>query len=355
MQNIIAALLLTLLISNSCFCQHKKLNIVVDERIELMTVIEQLCTVNVVTKTSANLSYQKEIKTAFSSFQNHPLITLFDSIYYKFFNFEMPPQVMLHYNLPQFTLRYPMNATDFSPVREYDKHKDVIELFCKHLKDFYQKSKFHEFFTSHHSFYDSLVNDMTNTLRGKNIIPEFESYFGTSFNSYTLILCPLYLDGGFSVKLTKKGKTDIYGIIGPKQSSIHYPLFNKNNTLIIHELAHPFSNPVIEKAYSEFEKDTCLYRLIKTDMKKEGYQGWKAVLIETFNRANEIELTRQVYGESEADSLLSAYKEKKYIYLDVIIPVLKIYKNNRSKYPTINTIATLLINEFKKEKELMCK
>jgi hypothetical protein len=208
---------------------------------------------------------------------------------------------------------------------------------------------------AHKIFYDSLRNDVTSTLSGKNMVPVLEKYYGQSFNSYNLVLSPLSLDGGFGVTFKNKSKYYVYAIIGPAYTSKGYPEFKKSKTVVIHEMSHPFSNPVVDSCWSAIEKDTCLYNPVIKDMQKEGYWGWKAVVYETLNRANEVILTSNIFGETESKKLNENYISKKYIYLPLCMRVLEIYQADRNKYSTITSIKDLLIQAFEEEKNKNCR
>jgi hypothetical protein len=334
--------------------QDNKLTIAVDERVELMTTIQLICNSSVATLSNADISYMKEVTERFGKYVNHPAVVTFDSIYFKYFNFEMPFEFILHYSLPDFDIIAPIEAGEFSGERHYDHHVDSLALFMKQLKAFYVEADFHDFFVAHRSLYDSLRNDVTSTLENKNIIPVLEKYYGKSYDSYDLVLSPLSLDGGFGITVRNTNASHVFAIIGPAYTSKGYPDFKKSKTVVIHELSHPFSNPVIDSCWSSIREDTCLYRPVLKDMQKEGYWGWMAVVYETFNRANEVLLTSQVVGEAEAKGLFDNYISKKYIYLPLCIEVLEQYKANRTQYKSITDITPVLIEAFEAEKHIVC-
>lgn len=336
-------------------CRKPQLKIGVDERIELITTIQLICKSYVPTLSTADLSYTKEVTERFGKYAGHPAVAAFDSIYYKFFNFEMPFQFILHYSLPDFKMIAPVLGTEFSPTRQFEKNAGLLSLFLTQLKDFYKTTNFHGFFLEHKKFYDSLRKDIESTLENKNIVPEFERYYGKSFHSYNLVLSPLSLDGGFGITVKGKKKAAVFAIIGPAFSSKLYPEFRKSKTVVIHEMSHPFSNPVVDSSWSAISKDTCLYSPVIKDMQKEGYWGWMAVVYETLNRANEVVLTSKILGREEGRKLYDNYIGKRYIYLPICMAVLEEYQANRVKYRSITDIREILVKAFKEEKLKSCR
>lgn len=348
-------LITALSIGYAALCQKNKLKIAVDERVELITVIQLICNSSVLTLSNADISYTKEVTERFGKYVNHPAVVTFDSIHNKYFNFEMPFELILHYSLPHFKVIAPVVATEFSPIRQYNKNADSLALFIRQLKDFYIQSGFNDFFKAHKKFYDSLSTDVSSTLKDKNIVPVLERYYGKSFNAYNLVLSPLSLDGGFGITVKNKKESCVFAIIGPAYTSKVYPEFKKSKTVVIHEMSHPFSNPVVDSCWDSIKKDTCLYHPVIKDMQKEGYWGWMTVVYETLNRANEVILTSQIFGETEGKTLYESYISKKYIYLPLCLGVLEKYKADRNKYASITDIKDLLIQAFEEEKNKNCR
>lgn len=334
--------------------QEKRLHIVVDERVELVTAIQLICESSVITLTNADIRYVEEVNDHFLKYRDHPAVATFDSIYSRYFNFEMPFQFLLHYGLPDFNVVAPLNANEFDQSRGYDQHADTLAIFARQLHDFYVTSHFHDFFVSHQRFYDSLCTDVASTLEELNIVPHLEKHYGSSFARYHLVLSPLSLDGGFGITVRSNDGPYVYAIIGPAWTSKGYPQFKKNKTIILHEMSHPFSNPVIDSCWEELRADTCMYRPVRKAMQQEGYWSWKAVVYETLNRANEVMLTSRILGKEEADRLYANYITKHYDYLPFCMDVLKRYDEHRDIYHRIEEIRPMLIDAFERKKAEVC-
>lgn len=348
-------LLLLLLFTSAALPQEKRLNIAVDERIELITTLQMISESSVMTLTGANIGYASEVAQRFGEFKHHPAVTLFDSIHYRYFNFEMPFEYILHYSLPDFKVAAPIQAGEFSESKWSQGHADTLRIFARELKDFYITSHFNEFYSSHRVFYDSLCRDVASTLVGKKILPALERYYGSSFTRYNLILSPLSLDGGFGITVRNGTESYVYAIIGPAYTSKGYPKFKKSNTIVIHEMSHPFSNPVIDSCWSALRSDTCLYTPVRMAMRGEGYWDWKSVVYETLNRANEVMLTTEILGQTEGETLYSLYIAKKFDYLPACMAVLRQYKANRSIYRRIQDIRPMLLKAFEEETDRVCR
>jgi hypothetical protein len=67
-------LVLLTILSTAAFSQEKNLHIIVDERDELMTMVELICESPVMTLTSADLGYAREVTERFGRFNHHPAV-----------------------------------------------------------------------------------------------------------------------------------------------------------------------------------------------------------------------------------------------------------------------------------------
>jgi len=180
-----------------------------------------------------------------------------------------------------------------------------------------------------------------------------EEYYGEEQQSYNIILTPLLHDGGFATRTYTNKKANLFAIIGPSQNSMETPYFDPDKLLqnyVIHEFSHSFTNPLIDEFYYELEKDSCLLDPIKEAMNKQAYSKWKSCLYEHLVRANEIMLTEQILGSEIANELYKDnYKNRSFIYLKGLIPLLKKYKSNRTVYKNLKSIMPEVVNYFHAE------
>ncbi|MDI9312869.1 MAG: DUF4932 domain-containing protein [Limnohabitans sp.] len=339
------------------FGQKSKLDIRVDEKMELITTVQYLSNYSLLTK--SKIDYKKEIDTYFEPYKNHPIIELSKTIQNDFFMGSSVPWYLYQFSFPDF---YPLSTftDDENQIEDYIKHKDTLELYKKELKDFYVKSNFHSFFVQHKNYYDSISKPVKEYINKYDIVTILESHYGEKKKKYALILSPLLHDGGFGAEVnTKKGR-EIYAFIGPKFNSVSFPNFDTKDILqkyVLHEFSHSFCNPIINKNIKDFEKLNCLEKPIEQQMAKQGYgDDWPTCLYEHLVRANEIVLTKNLLGVEEADKLYDAYYTKRsWIYLKGLVPIIEnTYLTNRKKYKTEHYILDYFINYLTEEKNKNC-
>lgn len=343
--------------SLNCIGQTSKLEIKVDERMELITTVQYLSNYYLLTK--AEISYKNDINTFFKPFKDHNVIKLNRVIQKDFFSFSRVPWYIYQFSFPDFKPISKFTDTE-NQIEDYEKHIDTLELFKKELKDFYIKSNFHKFFLSHKQYYRKITQPVQKYIYSFNLTDILETHYGEKKKKYVIVLSPLMHDGGFGAEVNTKNGQEIYAFIGPKYNSKAFPVFDTKNILqeyVIHEFSHSFCNPIINKNYKLFEKYKCLEDTIASQMDKQGYgDDWGTCLYEHLVRANEIVLTNQILGKSASLKLYKTYfDERNWIYLKGIVPLIaNKYLLDRKKYKTQYQLIDDLKNYFENEKKQNC-
>lgn len=351
MKSTIIALLLLLSVK---ITYAGRLEVVVDERIELITAIQLLSGYEYLTE--GDITYKEEVRKAFTLYQDHKAVKYYNQLSQWFYG-SPPLAFIIHYSTPDFKQIIPFNHED-SIVLHYAEKRDSLQQFVKLLHDFYEQSHFHDFYTAHHGFYEKVTAPVKAIADSKDFAGMMEKHFGMASAGYHIILSPLQMDAGFGHTLTVPKGDDQYAFVGPKTDSKGMPDFDNDvlfRDLVVHEFSHAFCNPLVDKYYRQLEKDTCLFTPIKKAMKAQGYNSWQACLYELLTRANEIVLNRVIYGKEDADKLYAQNIEDRWIYLEGLVPLVENeYLPKRKQYPTQELWMPLVIKYFD-DKATACK
>ena len=324
-----------------------KVNVMVDERMELLTVIQYLSGYPILAQ--ADLRYKREIDEYFRDHRDHPAVVLNRVIYERFFAFDAAPTYIYHFSFPGFRQNAPFSEDDLRTF-QFDKHADTLGMLMDHFKDFYKRTDFHKFYTAHGKFYDSIKAPVEKKIAESNVIEVLEAHYGKENKEYNLVLTPLLHDGGYGPMIPKGGGLALYAIIGPLGESKSVPEFDIKNLLseyVLHEFSHSFCNPLIAKNLGELQKDSCLLAPIKDKMEEQGYGNWEACLYEHWVRANEIVLTEKVFSRQRASDLADEMiRNNGWIYLEGLLPIIREYKANREKYKNIDALMPKVVEYF---------
>jgi len=333
------------------FSSHsKKIAVIVDERIELITTMQLLFDYPLVGR--ADITYKQDVLNYFAKHKQDTSVNYFLNIAEKYLSFIRPINYALHFSFPEFKRDAAFTDYENNDLGFAKHSSDSLRLYLGALKQFYQESHFHNFYVAHQKLYDSLIITIRKAVDSVDLAGVLEKHYGRSQHSYTLVLSPLFLDAGMSTWIKRKNGNDLYSIIGPDAGSEAQPNFDTRwlmQFLVIHEFSHPFCNPLVDKYYRSLEKDSCLWQPIKKQMKRQGNASWKTVLCELLTRANEISLIKEIYGKEDADKIYDDYIKKDYIYLKGLVPLIDEYNSNRGKYKTIDDIMPGVLYYFDTE------
>jgi len=334
----------------------EKLKVIVDERVELLAVMQLLFEYPLVGR--ADIKYKDEVQAYFANHKNDTSVNYFLNIAERYLSFVRPINYCYHFTFPGFK-----QVADISSYERdnygFGRHsKDSLDMFISALKQFYVESGFHSFYKKHQPFYDTLVARVKAVTDRANLATILEKHYGTAQHSYTLVLSPLFIEAGMSTWISSKKGNDLYSIIGPSLTSKRVPDFDTKwlmQYLVIHEFSHPFCNPLIDKYHDKLEKDSCLFSPVKRLMAKEGNKTWRNVLCELLTRANEINLVRQVFGAEDAEKVYRDYMQKGYVYLSGLLPIINDYAANRSKYKSMDDLMPVIVEFFDSQAQAITK
>ncbi len=340
-------LFLLLLISTlKSIAQADRLNVIVDEKLELLNTIQYLSGYPILTK--ADTRYKKEIEAYFKPFRQHKAVILNKEIYERFFGFDAPPSYIYYFSFPDFKQIAPFSKEDLDAYH-FDLHNDTLSMLLTAFKDFYEKSHFHNFFVSHKRFYDSLARPVKNEVIAKGVIQKLETHYQQKNKEYTVVLGPMLHDGGYGLIINTATGNLLYAIIGPQDDTSIMPVFDIDDLLsyyILHEFSHSFCNVLITQNMQSLQRDSCLLNPIRKSMKAQGYGTWETCLKEHLVRANEIVLTEDIFGKEKADELAAEMKDQKWIYLDGLIAIVRQYVASKQQYKTEADIMPLVVEYF---------
>jgi len=338
-------------LSDPIFVTKNSLNISIDPRIELLSIVQYLSNYeeNFYGRiTDYDFTYRNKVDEYFEEFKDHEAVKLSYELSHEGFNFDAPPAAVL-YMTKDFQLRDDVEIEDY--LIERAKGIDNINKLFNALNKFWEDTKFNDFFNENKEYYTYLVKNTSEMISDeKNIVEELEQYYGIKQESYNVILVSLYGPGGYGprVKLINKNN-EIYSIIGATNiDANNRPIFGDEDYFDYiqnHEFSHSFINPLTEKYLDIANEYSSLYNPIEDKMLPFGYTDWEISLNEHIIRAL---TSRFSYLENNLSGKNALLKEKEdgFIYIDKLFEKLEEYEDNRDKYPTIDSFYPELIKSL---------
>lgn len=303
--------------------QIGKLNLSIDPRIELLSVIQSL---SFYPRIQRDNPYYNTIQTHFQAFKNSDAVLLTNKLSKIGFSYDAPIEFVLHLTQPnecKRSLAYSENsinrAEGYTNLNNYQKA----------LHQFATKTDFDKFWKHNKAFYHQIIDACIPELSDIDYITTLERYLKLSNNSYNIIISPLAI-GGYGPSLSREdGTTDFYACVPlnwGQSNEIPYLKKEDFQVYLWHEFCHSFINPETQKYTRMIEKSAILFNPIKDEMSKQAYTNWQTCVNEHIIRAINIRLTEIHIGRAKAEEILNNELKNHFIYIKPIIEKLKQYE-----------------------------
>ena len=351
MKKLLSLFVCSIILLPSLFSQNKTIDVKVDERVELVSVVCYLAGYNENNRAREFPDFNKSVDEYFKAYLNDTLISYVKYLKEKkeigddaFMTFAI--NLLIDDNLH-------FNTNTKSNVWEQDKRwtKENAYQYLSLLNEFYKKTKFKEFYNKNKSFYSQLEEGFIPVIKSINLA-WFDSFYSQKTNnSFTVILCPINGPYNYGPNITyKDGKEDVYSIMGSWMfdGTIHID----NNTVrdviqtLIHEFNHSYCNILIEKYWKTIEKNTKkIFKLVEEEMTNQYYGEPKTMMKETLVRTVTI---KYITDNMDKDSNIYIRNEESNSFFCVndMYKALNIYSQERSKYPNFESYMPQLCEEF---------
>jgi hypothetical protein len=322
--------------------EEGKVTVSVDQRIELISIIQTLAETEPITRLT--FDYKSDVLNYFNEYKDHPVVKLFKKYALKGFNYSKPMYFMLCCNYNKGLLSFDEELYNKEQSDIFFGYKNQIDDFIQQLNDFISVSKFDKFFDSNKNRYVKYISDYEKVVNIVDVKERLEQYYGIEQKSYNVVLVPLIMAGGYGISIKNEEKLDsIYCIMGP--------MYIKNNTLLFymedlpqyteyHEFSHSFINPLVFKNVDGIYKNQRLVKLfekVQDDMKNQGYESVDGFLDELIVRSVVARLINKYEGEDYYRKVIEFEKERGFIYIEEVCDSLENYEKNRDKYPTFES------------------
>lgn len=142
----------------------------------------------------------------------------------------------------------------------------------------------------------------------------------------------------------------MFDTMGPQRIENGLPFFGDRTYLKYitrHEFSHPFVNPLTEKYWDLIKDYSANYNPIPETAKKNVCGDWQECIDEFTVRAVTVYIA---FRESEkvGSAVYAREKAQGVSYLDQLLATIKVYSENRTRYPTFDSYYPKLLDVLKK-------
>ena len=329
----------------------RELTAVINTQLELMNSLLLTSKYNEITKPVIGYGLMSEIETPYTTaikeyfrpFSDHPIYTLIAQMIPDGFTFSRPVELALSLD------NYLQVARQLSTICiEYCGGKNRINELLELMRDFADKANYHRFINTHKCFYTPYLHELNTQIKPIPLINIIEKFYGENQHSYSLVLSSLMI-GCFGLHFQNKEKKESDVITVLSVDNLHSDV-----AFLLHELSHPFINPLTEKYRSEIEKYNATYDYLKQYKLhgfKSGYSDWEECVNEHLVRASTIHMLNKLGFTDIAKQNLNNDLDSGYRFIPALLQAFEHYERNRDRHKTFDLFYTELLQRFELSSE----
>jgi hypothetical protein len=232
------------------------MEILIDKRIELMTIVQTLCSYwdSLSIKSTGNplyrCKYKENVKKYFEKYKNHETIKLYKDFCNDIMDISAFINMALCYS----------NPPELDNIADYENNfgKKIGSLFpyqkfVKGIRKFYIDTYFEQFYKNNQNEYTNILNNYGDKKElSENAVL---NYLENKIRDYTIIISPLVM-GCYGIKVnTNKNKILQYSVISPYDYNDNKYIFGTTNLkreYIWHEIGHLTINDLTRAHINQF-------------------------------------------------------------------------------------------------------
>lgn len=329
------------------------------EETELVSVVAHLAGVPGYNfgEDEALADYVAEVDSAFAQFKKHKAVTFVaKKLVNEGFSWDFPMSLALRFKIDDGRIVYKNDLRDDNYYERISRKNE--KKFLSLLEDFYHKSNFNSFFTTHRPLYDECEAAMQQVVDSVDF-NWFDSFFGPRHNSaFKVYLGILIGPANYAVhQKYKEGREVVNAMMGccdrNEQGKIYYGM-HYTLPILIHECCHSYCNPLNEEFWEQIKnKATEIFTANADFYASIAYGNSLYVMNETFVEACVIRYLMSHSVDFEIEDWIKMDEvDKKFVLIRDIINILQEREDHPELYPTMHDFMPIYIetvNDYKKQ------
>jgi len=323
-------LLTSLLLSASLFAQTEEYKLQLNERIYVGTSRAFECVATLAYLSGfqeysqiSNQDYANNLNNYFNQYRSDDKLQAALSTFEKGRNFGLSYDAVASLGTYLSSDCHSFRAPIEIVKKNIDQRIKNPEEYLKVISEFYDAVDFNSFYQSNKALYEracaQLIQNKENLITA---ISSLESYYKKEIPELWISASFLNGSGNYGVSFND-GKNVFFE---PKYCAGYY-----DANLIVHELSHPFSNPLAYK----IAKNKAIMKLVKKDftgdkkriMEQMAYNNEETYIIELLNRANTIRITSAFCDEYYINTSIFYDQRNRFDEIKELSELLKKYQN----------------------------
>lgn len=332
------------------------LEVRVDPRVELLTLLARLCEFDEFRMPVAESAYARRVDEWFGPLEDHAVFSSLSQLRRRRgVSYDAIASLAMHLGpLPGLAELVPFDA---APER-LDARWGGVEAraFLADLRDFVLESSAEEFFAGEREFYAEVERRLAARLAQSKALPWFDAVFGARTARYVATPGLLCGGGNYGVGIRyPDGRAEeirpVFGCWTWDEEGV--PLFDEGYlALFIHELCHSYTNALVDRFAEAIEAPgSRLYALAAEEMARQAYGSWRTTMYETFVRASVVRCRTVTEGAAAGEEQARQELASGFLWVPALARRLGEFEGARERHPTFVDFMPELVKTLASEAE----
>jgi Domain of unknown function (DUF4932) len=326
------------------------LNIVVDPRVELMSIIFRLAGNSEYSRGKVD-SYAKDVEKQFGEFRNHPAVKMAQQLKQRRgVSYDACMNIAVYLtDAEKCEERVPLEPRPDELDGRW--HTDEARGFLAAIRQFVTDTHFAEFISAHRTLYETTQSRMKDLLDKEAHLEWFDEFFGPRpGTSFTVALGLLNGPNNYGVRLsTPDGKQELYCVLGVWATDDKgLPAFDRSMMeTVVHEFCHSYANPIIDRHEKDLKSaGEKIFPTVEAAMRRQAYSNWKTMMYESLVRACTLRYTLRYDGRLVYIKDTFLQKQRQFLWIGQLADLLEEYEKDRDRYRDLNAFAPKIVAFF---------
>ena len=283
--------------------------------------------------------YTKDTEVWFAPYKQHPAIACMKDLRSKY-NIGYDAVMPMAINLETDGKKVTMTGEKLNLGNRWQNIE--IDTFLVHLNQFYADTRFHDFYTQHQSFYESVLRTYEQNVMQYFHQDWYPRFYGTEPTERFRVVIGFTNGGGNygpSRQLPSHSK-EVFAICGYSIDEKTGKAFENGTdyaATLIHEFNHSFVNPLYD-AHSDILESVGqkLYRMSYRSMSQQAYKNVSTVINESVVRAAVIiYMQDNGFTPAQIETQLSEQIDRGFLWMPELVGSMSKYSKHRNRYNTL--------------------
>jgi len=326
------------------------LRVVVDPRVELMSVIFRLAGNPEYGKGRVS-SYVDDVEKQFGPFRDHDVVKLARRLRStRGVSYDAVMKMAVHLSD---TVKLGEKVPFKPQPKTLDSRWRIAEArdFLEAARRFVVDASFDDFVEEHRPLYDLTESRMQAVLQEHGHLEWFDEFFGARPEaSFTVALGLLNGGNCYGARCpTAEGGEELFCVLGVWATDDEgKPRFDQAMLeTVTHEFCHSYTNAIVDRHEAEFEPAAKkIFPHVQEAMSRQAYGNWKTVIYESLVRACCVRYTGKYSGARAAQAAIQYNKQRQFVWIEELSDLLGEYETNRERYPTLDAFSPRIVAFF---------